>query len=79
MRLFVAIPLLEHIRRQTELTPSYVSKEDTREWHKILHAKGWIAPNWSAEYGGTGWAAMQKHIFDEEYQAAGAPGSARLV
>ena len=73
VRTFLAEKMPEHIRRQTELTPSYVSKEDTRAWHKILYEKGWIAPNWLPEYGGTGWTAMQKHIFDEEYQAAGAP------
>ena len=73
VRTFLRENLPEHIRRQTQLTPSYVSKEDTREWHKILHAKGWIAPNWPVEQGGTGWTPMQKHIFDEEYQAAGAP------
>jgi alkylation response protein AidB-like acyl-CoA dehydrogenase len=73
VRTFLHENMPEHIRRQTELTPSYVSKEGTRTWHKILHAKGWIAPNWLPEYGGTGWTPMQKHIFDEEYQAAGAP------
>lgn len=73
VRTFLRENLPDHIRRQTELTPSYVSKEDTRTWHKILHAKGWIAPNWATEYGGTGWTPIQKHIFDEEYQAAGAP------
>jgi alkylation response protein AidB-like acyl-CoA dehydrogenase len=73
VRDFLRTNLPAHIRRQTELTPSYVSKEDTQAWHKILYEKGWIAPNWPVEYGGTGWTAVQKHIFDEEYQAAGAP------
>ena len=73
VRAFIAENLPEKIQRQSELTPSYVSKEDTRTWHKILHEKGWIAPNWPAEYGGTGWTAMQKHIFEEATQAASAP------
>ena len=73
VRAFMRDNLPEQIQRQTELTPSYVSKEDTRTWHKILHAKGWIAPNWPAEYGGTGWTPTQKHIFEEESQAANAP------
>ena len=50
-----------------------LAKNDHVRWQKILHAKGWIAPNWPVELGGTGWTAMQKHIFDEECAAAGAP------
>jgi len=73
VRAFIAENLPEKIQRQSELTPSYVSKEDTRTWHKILHKKGWIAPNWPAEYGGTGWTPMQKHIFEEETQAVSTP------
>jgi alkylation response protein AidB-like acyl-CoA dehydrogenase len=42
-------------------------------WQKILHQKGWIAPNWPVEHGGTGWSAVEQHIFDEECAAAGAP------
>ena len=61
------------IREQVIRAPSYVSKEDTRIWTKILHDRGWIAPHWPVEYGGTGWSATQKHIFDEEYNAAFCP------
>ncbi len=43
------------------------------EWQKKLHAKGWIAPDWPAEVGGTGWTPVQKFIFDAERCAAGAP------
>ncbi|MCB9931447.1 MAG: acyl-CoA dehydrogenase family protein [Alphaproteobacteria bacterium] len=73
VRAFLKTAMPDHIRRQTQLAPSYVSKEMTRDWHKILYNKGWIAPNWPVEFGGTGWTAVQKHIFDEEVQATGAP------
>lgn len=53
-----------------------LAKEDHQRWQKILNQKGWYAVNWSEEYGGTGWPVVQKHIFDEECAAAGAP---RLV
>ncbi len=33
------------------------------QWQKILHAKGWAAPHWPAEYGGTGWSDMQRYIY----------------
>jgi alkylation response protein AidB-like acyl-CoA dehydrogenase len=50
-----------------------VGKDDYVRWQKILHQKGWIAPNWPVEHGGTGWSAVEQHIFDEECAAAGAP------
>jgi alkylation response protein AidB-like acyl-CoA dehydrogenase len=52
---------------------SYVPKDHMVKWQKILHKRGWIAPNWPVEYGGTGWTPMQKHIYAEEYQAADCP------
>ncbi|MGH0037450.1 MAG: acyl-CoA dehydrogenase family protein [Myxococcota bacterium] len=48
-------------------------QEESMEWQKILYAKGWVAPNWPAEYGGTGWDITQKFIFQEECVRANAP------
>ncbi|WP_158969709.1 acyl-CoA dehydrogenase family protein [Chachezhania sediminis] len=42
-------------------------------WQKKLNAHGWGAPAWPKEYGGTGWDAAQRQIFDEECIRAGAP------
>ena len=42
-------------------------------WHKILNAKGWVAPHWPVDHGGTGWTPMQQYIFDSETMLAGAP------
>jgi len=50
-----------------------LSKDDMEEWHATLNNQGWLASNWPVEHGGTGWTAVQKHIFDEECWAAGAP------
>jgi alkylation response protein AidB-like acyl-CoA dehydrogenase len=50
-----------------------LTKDDYLTWHKILYKKGWIAPSWPVEFGGTGWNAVQQHIFDEECADAGAP------
>ena len=44
-------------------------------WQKKLHARGWIAPNWPAEYGGTGWTATQKYIFETDRSLAGIPAT----
>lgn len=50
-----------------------LEKEDYVRWQKILYRKGWAAPNWPVEYGGTGWTAIQKYIFAEEMARIGAP------
>lgn len=43
-----------------------LGKEDFLSWHRVLHKKGWVAPAWPVEYGGTGWTATQKYIWSEE-------------
>lgn len=35
-------------------------------WHKVLGKKGWAAPAWPEEYGGTGWTSTQRYIWSEE-------------
>ena len=50
-----------------------LTKADYEEWHAILHARGWLAGNWPKEYGGTGWNAVERHIFEEETTRANAP------
>ena len=48
-------------------------KQDTVAWQRILNRKGWAAPHWPVEYGGTGWSPVQRMIFIEENLAAPAP------
>ncbi len=36
------------------------------EWHAILNARGWLANHWPEQYGGPGWSAVQKFIFENE-------------
>ncbi len=54
-------------------TRRHIEREDAVRWHKILAKKGWIVPGWPVKYGGTGWTAMQRHIWAEEYALAYAP------
>jgi alkylation response protein AidB-like acyl-CoA dehydrogenase len=49
------------------------TKADLKLWNTILHGKGWAAPHWPPEYGGTGWSPLRTHIFEEECAAADAP------
>ncbi len=48
-----------------------LGKADLLSWHRILGAKGWVAPSWPVEYGGPGWTPVQKFIAAEEMAAAG--------
>jgi len=50
-----------------------VEREDYVAWQRILHDRGWGAPGWPKEHGGTGWNARQRSIFEEECFVAGAP------
>ena len=59
--------------QQKVLNHKRLSREDFVRWHKILAKQGWVATGWPAEYGGTGWTATQRHIFEEECARAGTP------
>ncbi|MFZ6766413.1 acyl-CoA dehydrogenase family protein [Undibacterium sp. Di26W] len=50
-----------------------LERQDYQSWQQILHARGWGGSSWPAEFGGTGWSAVQRYIFEEECAAAGAP------
>ncbi|MFT5040767.1 MAG: alkylation response protein AidB-like acyl-CoA dehydrogenase [Hyphomicrobiaceae bacterium] len=47
--------------------------EEIMEWHGVLAAKGWAAPHWPQDVGGTGWDTTQRHIFSEELVRSNAP------
>ncbi len=50
-----------------------LSRDDMQNWAKILGKKGWLGHGWPKEFGGPGWNAVQKHLFEEECARAGAP------
>ena len=50
-----------------------LSRDDMQRWAKILGKKGWLAYGWPKEFGGPGWSAVQRHLFEEECALAGAP------
>lgn len=59
--------------RQADPQNGEAYKASIVAWQKKLHAKGWIAPGWPVEYGGTDWTATQKFIFETERGLAGVP------
>ena len=50
-----------------------LTKDELLRWHKILARKGWVAPFWPKEWGGTDWTVVQRYLFEEECGAAGTP------
>jgi alkylation response protein AidB-like acyl-CoA dehydrogenase len=52
---------------------AHLSREDLLRWHRLLADKGWVAPAWPTQWGGTGWNVVQRYIFEEELGYAGAP------
>jgi len=72
VRAFLASSLPPEIRRKM-LEGLNVSRDDTARWQRILHDRGWGAPSWPREFGGTGWDPVRQYIFEEECAAGGAP------
>ncbi|MGI9134321.1 MAG: acyl-CoA dehydrogenase family protein [Rhodoferax sp.] len=51
----------------------HLTRDDMQRWAKILGKKGWLGHAWPQQFGGPGWNAVQKHLFEEECALAGAP------
>jgi acyl-CoA dehydrogenase len=74
VRTFLDTHLTDELREAGRLTTSVFTDRDYNlKWHKILYEKGWVAPNWPEEYGGTGWSEMQKYIWSSECARAQTP------
>ena len=50
-----------------------LSRDDLQRWAKILGKNGWLGWGWPQQFGGPGWNAIQKHLFEEECALACAP------
>jgi alkylation response protein AidB-like acyl-CoA dehydrogenase len=74
VRTFLERALTPDIRAAQARQAGVFSEGDLcRRWHKVLYAKGWVAPSWPAEYGGPGWSPMQRFIFADECARSNAP------
>jgi len=49
------------------------TRDELMRWQRILADKGWAGIAWPQEWGGPGWSATQRHIFEEECGTAGTP------
>ena len=50
-----------------------LNKDDLQRWARILGKQGWHGWAWPKQFGGPGWNAVQRHLFEEECALAGAP------
>ena len=56
----------------------FLDYEHNIRWHRILFEKGWVAPSWPREYGGTGWDLARRYIYTTECTLAGTPSTAPM-
>jgi alkylation response protein AidB-like acyl-CoA dehydrogenase len=56
--------------RNLQDSGEFIDRRAHFAWHKILAKKGWAAPSWPVELGGTGWTPTQKYIWAEEQARA---------
>ena len=72
VREWIAQAMPPHIATKATHDAAF-SNAEVMEWHKVLAAKGWVAPHWPKEFGGPGFDATQRFIFGQELELAGAP------
>ena len=74
VRAFLKENLTDELRAGGRMMTSvFVDPEFSLPWQRILHEKGWVAPHWPVEYGGTGWTEVQRYIYAAESALASAP------
>lgn len=79
VRAFLAEHLPEELRRAAERATSvFIDTAISLPWQRILHARGWAAPDWPERFGGPGWSEIERYIFAAECVAAGAPNLAPM-
>ncbi|UNK78791.1 acyl-CoA dehydrogenase family protein [Sphingopyxis granuli] len=79
VRAFLAEHLPEELRRAAERATSvFIDPAISLPWQRILHARGWAAPDWPERFGGPGWSEIERYIFAAECVAAGAPNLAPM-
>ncbi len=61
------------IAGQAATSAMYPEPEVSGPWQQALQKRGWLVPLWPREWGGTGWTALQRFIFETECALAGAP------
>jgi alkylation response protein AidB-like acyl-CoA dehydrogenase len=72
VRTFFAANLPRDMARRFSIGAHPPDRADVRRFQSLMHERGWGAPHWPVEWGGTGWSPLRKHLFmDELYRADG--------
>lgn len=66
VRAFIQEALPPELRARVERGYDLLSRDDYTLWQRRLYERGWGAPAWPVEYGGTGWSTAQRQIFEDE-------------
>ena len=72
VRAFLKETLTPEIQHEVE-NNAHLSKAEAEAWHAALNRRGWLANHWPEQYGGPGWNAVQKYIFETECALAHSP------
>ncbi|MFT5605066.1 MAG: alkylation response protein AidB-like acyl-CoA dehydrogenase [Paracoccaceae bacterium] len=64
---FESAPTPEILEAGQKTTSVFAPFKQAMAWQRILFEKGWVAPSWPLELGGTGWDVQERYIFAEEY------------
>jgi alkylation response protein AidB-like acyl-CoA dehydrogenase len=73
VRAFLKTSLPADIAERVRRGDDSMIEHDLPRWQAILHAHGWGAPMWPAEFGGTGWDKTRQYLFETECALADAP------
>src|SRR5438132_664545 len=72
VRDFFARHLPRDMARRFAIGAHPPDRTDVRRFQALLHERGWGAPHWPLDAGGTDWSPLRKHLFmDELYRADG--------
>ncbi|MBQ0755076.1 MAG: acyl-CoA dehydrogenase family protein [Gammaproteobacteria bacterium] len=61
--------------RQCTARGAMPDKAMQQHWEGLLAKQGWLTVTWPEQYGGPGWTATQRYIFDLERAMSGAPAT----
>jgi alkylation response protein AidB-like acyl-CoA dehydrogenase len=79
VRAFIAQAFDDEMRAMMAQSKNgHMSREAQIRWLKRVGERGWIAPDWPVEYGGTGWTDAQDYIYGMEMALAGAPSTSNM-
>jgi alkylation response protein AidB-like acyl-CoA dehydrogenase len=75
VRAWIQASMPPHIRAKADVDAQF-SHAEVMEWHRILHAKGWVAPHWPKEHGGPGLDATARFLLARSWSSPARPTSA---